>query len=382
MFERYTETARRCIFFARYEASQFGSPVIDTEHLLLGLLREDKALADRLLSKGAGQAASAPLPDEVAEAEIRVKATIHDMENAIARHEFEKARLYSDQERVERENLRKLREKYKLPAAEVSADALAAIRARIETATQRRPRIATSVDLPLSHPCKRVLAYGAEESQRLSHEHIGTEHLLTGLAREEKSLAAQILRDYGLTTEKLRETLASSQPVEETTRRAGALALSREAVHALHGWYGIFSHPEAARFYRLASGAATKMGSPYIETKHLLVGALQVSGETFFGASAAAIREQMKPEPPRREKVSTAIPQPTNEFLRAFSYAIEEAGILGHKEVGPGHLVLGLLREESCEAAEIIRANGLSLDKVRRVITETHGAASSGSGES
>jgi len=34
MFERYTEKARRVIFFARYEASQFGSPYIETEHLL------------------------------------------------------------------------------------------------------------------------------------------------------------------------------------------------------------------------------------------------------------------------------------------------------------------------------------------------------------
>ena len=49
MFERYTEKARRTIFFGRYEASQFGSPYIETEHLLLGLLREDKALANRLL---------------------------------------------------------------------------------------------------------------------------------------------------------------------------------------------------------------------------------------------------------------------------------------------------------------------------------------------
>ncbi len=45
MFERYTEKARRVIFFARYEASQFGSPFIETEHLLLGLFREHKALA-------------------------------------------------------------------------------------------------------------------------------------------------------------------------------------------------------------------------------------------------------------------------------------------------------------------------------------------------
>ena len=50
MFERYTEKARRVIFFARYEASQFGSPYIETEHLLLGLLREDKALTNRFLA--------------------------------------------------------------------------------------------------------------------------------------------------------------------------------------------------------------------------------------------------------------------------------------------------------------------------------------------
>jgi len=51
MFERYTEKARRVIFFARYEASEFGSVCIETEHILLGLLREDKALFFRLLPK-------------------------------------------------------------------------------------------------------------------------------------------------------------------------------------------------------------------------------------------------------------------------------------------------------------------------------------------
>ncbi len=48
MFERYTEKSRRVIFFARYEASNYGSECIETEHLLLGILREDRALAARL----------------------------------------------------------------------------------------------------------------------------------------------------------------------------------------------------------------------------------------------------------------------------------------------------------------------------------------------
>lgn len=45
MFERYTEKARRVVFFARYEALQYGSQVISPEHILLGLMREDKSLS-------------------------------------------------------------------------------------------------------------------------------------------------------------------------------------------------------------------------------------------------------------------------------------------------------------------------------------------------
>src|SRR4051794_40527517 len=50
MFERYTERARRVIFFARYEASNFGSPQIEIHHLLLGILREDHTLVNVLFA--------------------------------------------------------------------------------------------------------------------------------------------------------------------------------------------------------------------------------------------------------------------------------------------------------------------------------------------
>jgi ATP-dependent Clp protease ATP-binding subunit ClpC len=142
MFERYTEKARRVIFFARYEASQFGSPYIETEHLLLGLIREDKALANRFLRSHA---------------------------------------------------------------------AVESIRKQIEAHTTVREKVSTSVDLPLSHECKRVLAYAAEEAERLSHKHIGTEHLLLGLLREEKCFAAEILHERGLRLATIREELARSQ---------------------------------------------------------------------------------------------------------------------------------------------------------------------------
>ena len=149
MFERYTEKARRVIFFARYEASQFGSPYIETEHLLLGLLREDKALTNRFL------------------------------------------RQHSSVE---------------------------SIRKQIEGHTTIREKVSTSVDLPLSNECKRVLAFAAEEAERLSHKHIGTEHLLLGLLREEKCFAAEILHERGLRLSSIREELARTSQEKVTAQ--------------------------------------------------------------------------------------------------------------------------------------------------------------------
>src|SRR5229473_867661 len=48
MFDRFTERARRIIFFARYEASTLSTGYIETEHLLLGLIREDRVLQHEL----------------------------------------------------------------------------------------------------------------------------------------------------------------------------------------------------------------------------------------------------------------------------------------------------------------------------------------------
>jgi len=50
MFERYTESAKRVLFFARYEVSQLGKSSIEPEHVLLGLVRENKGIVARILA--------------------------------------------------------------------------------------------------------------------------------------------------------------------------------------------------------------------------------------------------------------------------------------------------------------------------------------------
>ncbi|MEI9973004.1 MAG: AAA family ATPase [Ignavibacteriota bacterium] len=102
------------------------------------------------------------------------------------------------------------------------------IRKQIEGHTTIREKVSTSVDLPLSHECKRVLAYGAEEAERLNHKHIGTEHLLLGLLREEKCFAAEILHERGLRLTTIREELQRSQSEKVASARPKESSLLAE----------------------------------------------------------------------------------------------------------------------------------------------------------
>jgi len=146
MFGRFTEQARRVIFFARYEAGQFGGPYIETEHLLLGMLRENTP-ANRLLRPHV---------------------------------------------------------------------AVESIRKQIEERTEPGKEVSTAVDLPLSDESKDVLFYAVEEADRLKHKHIGTVHLLLGLLREEKCFAAEILNANGLRIGNIRQEIEQIVPDSAT----------------------------------------------------------------------------------------------------------------------------------------------------------------------
>jgi ATP-dependent Clp protease ATP-binding subunit ClpC len=52
MSEKYTEQARRVLYFARYEAHQAGAPVADTEHILLGLVLSDSPILAEVFARG------------------------------------------------------------------------------------------------------------------------------------------------------------------------------------------------------------------------------------------------------------------------------------------------------------------------------------------
>jgi ATP-dependent Clp protease ATP-binding subunit ClpC len=140
MFERYTEDAKRAIFFARWEAQQSSSVYIEPEHILLGLTHDADSKANQLFALSPHK--------EIFRAQLGVK-----------------------------------------PSAKSSK----------------------ASDFPLSNPGKRVLAYAAQEADRLVSTPIGAEHLLLGLLREKQSTVPKTLANAGIDLRSARKQIRTAQ---------------------------------------------------------------------------------------------------------------------------------------------------------------------------
>jgi hypothetical protein len=141
VWQRFTETARRVVFYAQEEAGKVGEQFVSTEHLLLALIRDETCGAGRVLS---------------------------DMGIRPARVRAEIAR------QVVRGDSR------------------------------------TAQEMELSPRAKRVIDLAYDESRKMGHDYIGTEHLLLGILREGEGLAARVLLDLGADIERARKLVSSN----------------------------------------------------------------------------------------------------------------------------------------------------------------------------
>lgn len=141
MFERYTEAARRAMFFSRYAVSRHGGDAIAPEHLLIGLL-------PRVTFSGLG----------LQEVDVQQATTAAAL----------------------------------LRGAGVTLDA---VTSQIEPRTSSLP---TSVEIPFSASAKRCLEDAMREADQMGARPITTGHLLLGLLQADGTAAAAILHDAGL----------------------------------------------------------------------------------------------------------------------------------------------------------------------------------------
>jgi ATP-dependent Clp protease ATP-binding subunit ClpC len=127
---------------------------------------------------------------------------------------------------------------------------------------------------------RRVVVLAQEESQRLSHNYIGSEHLLLGLLAEREGVAARALESLNVTLTAAREQVEEIiGPGQQTPR--GHIPFT----------------PRAKKILELSLREALTMGSEVIDTEHLLLGLIDegdgVGAQILqrLGATAQAVRE-------------------------------------------------------------------------------------------
>jgi Clp amino terminal domain, pathogenicity island component len=284
VFERFTEDARRVVVLAQEEARALGHDYIGTEHILLGLLREEGGLAARVLAglsvtvdrvRGrvvrtvgsgpemtAGQIPFRPRAKKVLElalgealslghnyigTEHVLLGLLREDESMATESEGLAMRILLDldagAEKIRSELHRLLSDPSTSPE---QSDPAGPMRAHVErggAGIEFDPTALLAIDL-----AKR-------EAASLGHEQVGTEHILLGLQLSGQGLAAQTLQHMGVTIERARPLIVAIAGSAVESRSLAEIPLTPAAQHAIDG----------------AKGEALKLGAQSIGTEHILL---------------------------------------------------------------------------------------------------------------
>ena len=106
---------------------------------------------------------------------------------------------------------------------------------------------------------RKVILLAKEEAKRFNHDYIGTEHILLGLVREGEGVAAAVLENLGLSSEKI------TMEVEKLVKAGPSTVISGDIPFT----------PKAKKVMELSMDEAVSLGHNYIGTEHLLLGLLR-----------------------------------------------------------------------------------------------------------
>ena len=95
------------------------------------------------------------------------------------------------------------------------------IRHEVEKIVKTGPSMVTMGQLPFTPRAKKVLELSMDEASALSHNYIGTEHLLLGLIKESEGIAAQVLMNLDVKLDEVREEVLEFLGVDRWLCAAG-----------------------------------------------------------------------------------------------------------------------------------------------------------------
>ncbi len=444
-FDKFDEHARQSLSFAQEEAQRFSHNYIGTEHILLGLLEVTDCMAiqilasmgiepqkvrnavefiigrgDRIVLSEIGLTPRAKKVIELAVDEARQMnhhyiGTEHILLGLIREGEGIAAGVL---ESLGVTLARVHHQTYLVLEANTSSRQAASTEAKPpETAQgsssveQKSPYVPPSVPFtsltqggydPFTARARKVLDFAQEESSRLSHNYIGTEHLLLGLLDVPDGVAMQVLDTMGVESAKVRSAIDFIINHPERILAGGEIGLT----------------PRAKKVLELAVDEARRMNLPYVGTEHILLGlvregegiaagVLESVGVNFEKArrhtltilgikdlsegtsegkdeenqldtapryysygplSSGRAENTQNPIAPRTNRSQIPFDKFTERTRRVLSLAQEEAQRFQHNYIGTEHLLIGLVREREGVAAHVLKNLGVELDKVRSTV--------------
>jgi ATP-dependent Clp protease ATP-binding subunit ClpA len=328
VFERFTERARQVVVLAQEEARGFRHNYIGTEHLLLGLLREDEGLAARVLESfgitlerareevvrivalgedpsTSGQIPFTPRAKKVMELSLRESLSVghdyigteHILLGLVREDEGVAMRILvefgTDGEAIRDQVLRMLGNR----AGTVEV-IIAPSRAELS------PRSPEQVIARFTDRAKETLAIARREALALNHANVRSEHLLLALASQEDGVAASVLVSLNVTGERVRE-LIEPHAASDTEAPSDTTGFTIQAA-------AVLEH---------SLRAALRLGRNYIDTEHILLSLIQDRDDaspavwvlSALGADRGKVRSELRRvldvgrlESPRADRGPTA----------------------------------------------------------------------------
>jgi ATP-dependent Clp protease ATP-binding subunit ClpA len=210
-----------------------------------------------------------------------------------------------------------------------------------------------------------------EEAIRFNHTHIGTEHILLGLAQVDEGVAAQALASMGASVGAI---------------RGHVMALKGTGNQAALEHIPFSSR--ARMVLELAFRVSLELGHKYIGTEHILLGLIRegsgvaIRTLTNMGIDLDNLRrlvlDIISGDP---EAEHAPLELDTEQSRRALALAREEAARFNHTHIGTEHILLGLIREGEGIAARVLRSAGVSIEAARGQVVVLAGVGQQASPE-
>ncbi len=332
MYERFTDRARKIMHLANQEAQRFNHDYIGTEHILLGLVKE-----------GSGVAA-----------------------NVLKNLDIDLNRIRQDVEAIlQRGTIGKQEVKGRLP---------------------HTPR------------AKKVIDYAVEEARGLNHNYVGSEHLLLGLLREEEGVAAQVLTHLGLKIQVVRDEvmnlLGMNLPNEKqpdlpepssppSDPRARDLDDEIERLNAEKETAIVDQDFKKAVALRDQVFELKRRRAQLLADIHMIPKELQPGSSETYPVSDLTPHDLNAPQPQRNDgdislhiRISSAenpvtshredsYSRFTDRSRKVMQLANQEAQRFNHEYIGTEHILLGLVKEGSGVAANVLKNLDIDLNRIR-----------------